>query len=301
MDQLDTMRAFVAVASQGSFVGAARRLRLSPSAVTRGIALLEARLGLTLVHRTTRAVSLTEPGTAYLESCRRILDDIEAAERDLRGEDAALRSHLHVTAPVMFGRLHLVPVIAGLLGTYPGLSIRLTLTDRLVHLAEDGIDVAVRIGHLADSTLIAARVGWVERVLIASPDYLARRGVPEAPADLARHDVIAFENADKTDEWQFGTGAGVRLEPRLTLNNADAAIEAARIGIGITRALSYQVQAAAAAGELTIVLRAHQPPPLPISALFPARRANAPAVRAFITTTREHVGRIDRVGQERQT
>lgn len=286
MDHLQAMRTFAAVAALGSFAEAARRLRLSPSAVTRSVAALEDRLGLTLLNRTTRSVKLTERGRIYLDSCQRILEDIDMAERLVRGEDAAPRGILTISAPVVFGRLHVLPVVTALLAFFPDLDVRLILSDRIVHLVEDGIDVTVRIGLLTDSGLIATRLGEVSRVLVASPDYIGRRGMPFAPADLADHDIVAFEGLDATNDWRVGDAA-VRLEPRLAVNSADAAIAAAEQGAGITRALSYQVEAAIATGRLVPVLEAFSAARLPVSALYPARRAASPNVAAFVKAARE--------------
>lgn len=280
------MRTYVAVATLGSFTEASRRLRLSPSAVTRLVADLEDRLGLTLLNRTTRSVKLTDRGSIYLDSCRRILEDIDLAERLVRGEDASPRGDLAIAAPVVFGRLHVLPVVTRLLATWAGLDVRLVLSDRNTRLVEDGIDVAVRIGALTDSGMIAAKLGEVGRVLVASPDYLRVRSAPATPADLAAHDIVAFEGVDATNDWRFGDLA-VRLEPRLAVNSADAAIAAAEQGAGITRALSYQVQEAISAGRLMPVLTAFSAARLPVHALYPARRAAAPNVAAFVKAARE--------------
>lgn len=288
MDHLQAMRTYVAVATLGSFAEASRRLRLSPSAVTRSVADLEERLGLTLLNRTTRSVKLTDRGRIYLDSCRRILEDLDLAERQVRGEDAAPRGDLTIAAPVVFGRLHVLPVVTGLLAAYPDLNVRLVLSDRNTRLIEDGIDVAVRIGALTDSSLIAARLGEVSRVIVASPDYLRRRGAPETPADLATHDIVAFEAIDTTNDWRFDAAA-VRLEPRLVVNSADAAIAAAEQDAGVTRALSYQVEEAIRAGRLVPLLGTFSAARLPVQALYPARRAASPNVAAFVKAARERL------------
>jgi len=288
MDQLDSMRAFVAVADLGSFAEAARRLRLSPAAVTRAVAALEDRLGLQLLARTTRSVRLTERGALYREACRRILADLEDGERRVRGEDAAPRGNLAVAAPLMFGRLHVLPVVMRLLRDHPELSVRLTLSDRLVHFVEDGIDVAVRIGEPADSALRAVNVGEVRRVLAASPAYLRARGTPAAPADLAAHDIVAFEGVDTSRDWHFANGAAIRVAPRLSVNTADAAIAAAEAGLGITRTLSYQVQVPLAAKRLRLVLEGFAPPAVPINLIHPAARLGSANVAAFIAAARAH-------------
>lgn len=287
MDRLDTLRAFVTVAGQGSFTAAARQLRLSPSAVTRAVPQLEDQLGLTLISRTTRSLHLTERGRVYLESCREILESLEVAERQVRGEDAAPRGVLKVAAPIVFGRLHVLPIVSTLLDAHAGLAVRLTLSDRNIHLVEEGVDVAVRIGDLADSSLIAASLATVRRVLVASPAYLAAHGAPADPAALAGHRIVAFEALDALDDWRFGDEV-VRLDPRLVVNSADAAIAAAEAGQGITRALSYQVQAAVEAGRLVPLLLDHAPPAVPVSAVYPARRIPSANVAAFVRAARDH-------------
>ena len=289
MDRLAAMRAFVAVAAQGSFSEAARRLRLSPSVVTRQIAQLEDELGLLLLNRTTRSVRLTERGQIHLQSCHQILDDLDAAERKVRGEDARPRGEMSVTAPITFGRLHVLPIITKILREHADLSIRLTLSDRSIHLVEEGIDIAVRIGELADSSLVAVKLGQVSRVVAASPAYLASRAPPRVPADLADHDLVVFEGLDVASEWRFGDGGlVVRVAPRLAVNSADAAIVAAEAGLGITRAISYQVREAVIAGRLVPILQDFAPPPLPVSAVHPQRRIGSANVAAFVKAAREH-------------
>jgi DNA-binding transcriptional LysR family regulator len=289
MDRLDTMRAFVSVATLGSFAEAARQLRLSPSVITRAIVSLEERLGLVLFNRTTRSVRLTERGAIFLESCQRILEDIEGAERRVRGEDAEPRGSLKVAAPIVFGRLHVLPLVTRVLMKYPDLAIQLTLSDRNVRLAEEAVDVAIRIGELADSSMLAIGLGSVSRVLIASPDYLERRGIPKAPHELSAHDIVAFETLDATNEWRFGSSAkSVRVEPKLTVNSADAAIAAAEDGLGVTRALSYQVRSSVLAGRLVPLLLPFATEKLSVSAVYPARRAGSTNLDAFLKSAREY-------------
>jgi DNA-binding transcriptional LysR family regulator len=307
MDRLDAMRAFATVAERGSFVEAARRLRLSPAAVTRAVALLEDQLGLLLLNRTTRSVRLTERGAIYLDLCKQVLADIADGERRVRGEDASPRGSLVVAAPILFGRLHVLPIIERLLRAHPALSIRLMLSDRLVHLVDEGVDVAVRIGELADSALIAIKLGEVQRVLVASSAYLEARGAPQTVAALARHDIIAFEGMDATNDWRFGPAGKmtVRVEPRLVVNGGDAAISAAEAGLGITRALSYQVRDAVENGRLRLVLQSAAPPPVPINIVYPARRIGAANLAAFVAAARDHFRRrpitplTERVGRAR--
>lgn len=289
MDHLDSLRVFVSVATHGSFAEAARRLRLSPSVVTRSVADLEHRLGLTLLHRTTRSVRLTDRGEVYLESSRRILADVESSDAQVRGANAAPRGLLNITAPILFGRLHVLPIISKTLKQHAELTIRLTLSDRYVHLADEGVDLAIRIGPLADSSLMASKLGAVNRVLVASPAYLEARGLPRTPRDLIDHDIVAFENVDATNEWRFDADRKtVRVNPRLMVNSADAAIAAAEDGLGITRALSYQVRKGVLAGRLVILLAEQMPETLPVNAVFPARRLSSASLNAFLESARAH-------------
>lgn len=288
MDNLEAMRIFVSVATQGSFTEAARRMRLSPSVVTRSVAQIEERLGIMLLNRTTRSVQLTERGQIYLEDCKRILEDFEMMERRVRGEGAQPRGNLRVTAPVLFGRLYVLPIVNALLHEHHALSIHLTLSDRNVNLFEEGVDVAVRVGELADSSLIAVRLGLTTPVLAASPAYLQKRGAPTSPAELKSHDIILFEGIGATNEWPFGANRNmVRVEPRLIVNGADAAITAAEAGIGITRTLSYQVRDAVRARRLMLVLKEFAPPPLPVSIAYQARRIASANVAVFVKAMRD--------------
>ncbi|PKP86537.1 MAG: LysR family transcriptional regulator [Alphaproteobacteria bacterium HGW-Alphaproteobacteria-17] len=283
MDRLLTLEMFVAVADEGGFAAAARKLNSSPPAVTRGIAALEARLGTILFHRSTRAVALTDAGAAFLDQARRILADLAGAERALRGAAAVPGGQLHLTAPVMFGRLHVLPVAGALIAAHPALAVRMMLIDRNVRIVEEGIDVAVRIGALADSGLKAVRIGWVRQMLVASPAYLARRGAPQAIAELAGHELIGTMGPRAAGEWQLASGKW-RLDPRprLVLNTVDGALAAAEAGLGIANLLSYQIADALDAGRLIALLADEQPPPLPVHLLFEPSRARLPAVRAFV-------------------
>jgi DNA-binding transcriptional LysR family regulator len=283
MDRLLTLEMFVAVAGEGGFAAAARKLGSSPPAVTRGIAALEARLGASLFHRSTRAVVLTDAGAAFLGEARRILADLAGAERELRGAGAEPRGQLYLTAPVMFGRLHMLPVVSALLAEHGALTARMMLVDRNVRIVEEGIDVALRIGPLADSSLKAVRIGAVRQMLVASPAYLARQGAPSAVADLAEHALIAMDGPRAGSEWQFAQGK-LRLEarPRLVVNTVDGAMAAAEAGVGIANLLSYQVMDAVDAGRLISLLSADQPPPLPVHLLFEPSRAGLPSVRLFV-------------------
>ena len=288
MDRLLTLEMFVAVASEGGFAAAARKLGSSPPAVTRGIAALEARLGTSLFHRSTRAVALTDAGAAFLDQARRILADLAGAERELRGAEAEPRGQLHLTAPVMFGRLHVLPVVSALMAQHRDLAVRMMLIDRNVRIVEEGVDVAVRIGPLADSSLKAARIGGVHQMLVASPAYLARRGAPTRVADLAGHELIGAMGPRVTTEWQLASTRW-RLDPRprLVMNTVDGLLAAAEAGQGIANLLSYQVADALDAGRLIALLRDEQPPVLPVHLLFEPSRAGLPAVRLFIAAMKQ--------------
>jgi DNA-binding transcriptional LysR family regulator len=282
MDRLVTLEMFVAVAGEGGFAAAARKLGSSPPAVTRGIAALEARLGTRLFHRSTRAVALTDAGAAFLGEARRILADLAEAERAARGAEAEPRGQLYLTAPVMFGRLHLLPVVAALLDQHRDLAVRLMLVDRNVRIVEEGIDAALRIGPLADSALKAVRVGSVRQMLVASPAYLARHGAPRTVADLADHALIATTGPRAAGEWRLKAARWRLARPRLTINTVDGALAAAEAGLGIANLLSYQLLDALDAGRLIALLPDEQPDPLPVHLLFEPSRARLPALRLLI-------------------
>ena len=287
MDRLQTLEMFVAVAERGGFAAAARELRVSPPAVTRGIAELEARLGVVLFHRSTRAVTLTDEGSGFLDKARRIIGELDEAERQVSGARSEPRGQFYVTAPVAFGRLHVLPVVTELLDRHADLNIQMMLIDRNVRIIEEGIDVAVRIGALADSALKAVRIGAVRQVLVASPAYLARHNAPVAVAELASHQLIGTTGPRAATEWRFGARRDpVPVRPRLLVNTVDAAVDAAEAGVGIANLLSYQVADGLRAGRLIEVLRPETPEALPIHLLFEASRAAAPATRAFIDAMR---------------
>jgi DNA-binding transcriptional LysR family regulator len=219
-----------------------------------------------------------------------MLGELRAAEDSIKGTLTEPQGTLVVTAPVAFGRIHVVPIVTALLQRNPRLAVRLALIDRSIDLVEEGIDVAVRIGELADSALRAIQVGAVRSVLVASPAYLQARGVPVSPQDLRRHELIVFTAASPSDEWRFGAGGkrSVRIRPRMSVNTADAAISAAEAGFGITRVLSYQVSAPVGAGRLQRILDEEAPPPVPVTLLFQAGRAASPNVRSFIDRAKEY-------------
>ena len=285
MDRLDAMRVFVAVAEAGSLSAAARRLKVPLPTVSRKLGQLEEHLGVSLIVRTTRKFVLTEPGRTYLESCRRLLGEIEDAERLAAGEYEAPKGRLYVTAPIVFGRLHVLPVALAFLKAYPEVDLRLSLVDRITDMIEEGIDIALRIATLADSSLIAARVGAVKLVTCAAPAYLKATGTPRAPAELIQHHCIASANLSATDRWSFridGDDRTVPIRSRLAVSTAEAAIDAAIAGIGITRVLSYQAAAAIKAGKLKPILRQFELPEIPVSLVHPESRLTPPKLRAFL-------------------
>lgn len=285
MDRFHLMSVFVAVAEEESFAGGARRLGLSPPAVTRAIATLEVRLGIKLLTRTTRFVRATEAGLRYLDSTRRILADANEADEAAANDHATPRGHLAVTAPVLFGSMFVMPGIVDYLKRYPEVSVSALFLDRIVNLLEEGLDVGVRIGELPDSTMRAIPVGHVRRVVCAAPDYLAEQGQLNAPQDLARHTVISASPVSPATEWHFSAGKkrlSAKVQPRLTVTSNDAAIQAALQGFGITRLMSYQIAAHLAAGRLQRLLADYEPPPLPIHVLHREGRQASAKVRTFV-------------------
>lgn len=296
MDRLDGMRVFVAVAEAAGFAPAARALRLSPPAVTRAVAALEDRIGSRLLHRTTRTVRLTEAGARFLADARRILAELDEAEATAAGAHAEPRGQVAVTAPLLFGGMHVAPVVLDFLARYPEVSARTLFVDRVVDLMDEGMDVAVRIAVLPDSTLSAVRVGHVRRVVCASPDYLARHGTPQAPRDLEAVDCIGFQSAALPAPWVFPGRAGgtetVRPRMRLLVNNADVAVEAAAAGHGVARVLSYQTAEAVRDGRLAILLADHEPPPIPVQLVHLEGRRAAARVRAFVDFAAERLRRV---------
>ncbi len=284
-DRFDAMAAFVAVADAEGFAPAARRLGLSPSAVTRLVAGLEDRLGLRLLQRTTRRVALTDAGSRFLVRARRILADLREAEDSAAAERAAPSGHLVVAAPVMFGRLHAGPLVCEFLSQHPDLTAELTLSDRYIDLVEEGVDVALRIGHLEDSTLVARRVGETRRVWVAAPDYLARAGMPAGPEDIAGHRIIHSTSLGAEPAWTFwraGVAEKHAIAPRYVTNSIDAALWHAGQGGGIAKALAYQAEDAVRSGRLRLVLEAFEPPPLPIQFVYPSARLLSAKVRGLV-------------------
>lgn len=287
MDRLRAMGVFAAVARAGSLSAAARQLGEPLTTVSRLVAALESHVGASLITRTTRHMSLTDAGRSYLETCRRVFDEIDAAESRIGGRDRALSGELTVTAPIVCGRLHLLPLATQFLAEHPAIDLRLQLIDRVVDLAEEGIDVALRIGSLPDSTLIATRVGSLRLVTCAAPAYLKKRGLPDTPAALVDHACIGFSNLAGGGRWVFKSAKhgrrAVRLNLRLAVNSAEAAIDAAVAGLGITRVLSYQAKAALARGQLKTVLDAYDDSAIPVHLVQRAVRLPKPHVRHFIS------------------
>ncbi|MGR8999744.1 MAG: LysR family transcriptional regulator [Gammaproteobacteria bacterium] len=285
MDRLHLMTVFVAVAEEESFAGGARRLGMSPPAVTRAIAALEDRLGVKLLTRTTRYVRVTDAGNRYLDDARRIIAELDEADEAAAGINAEPRGHLAVTAPVLFGRIFVIPGIVDYLQRYPDMEVSAVFLDRVVNLLEEGFDVGVRIGELPDSSMRAIRVGQIRRILCASTDYLEKHGIPNNPAELSGHSIIAAAGVSPTNDWKFSQGLklfSVRVKPKLTVSSNDAAIEAACQGLGITRLMSYQVAPHLASGQLKIILSDFEPVTLPIHVLHREGRYASAKVRSFV-------------------
>jgi len=282
MDRIDNVAVFAEVADRGSFAEAARHLNRSPAAVTRAVAELEARLGVRLLNRTTRAVSVTEPGQRFLAGARRVLADLTEIEQAAIGQGIAPRGELRLTAPIVFGRRHVLPLVTDFLTQFPEVSVRLALFDRPVDLVEEGIDAAIRIGTLGNTSAIATRVGALRRVVVAAPVYLKRRGIPKAPRDIATHDTIAFLGMDGVERWVFAGGVEAPIKPRLIVNTAEAAIDAAVSGFGVTRVLSYQAVDRLADKSLIRLLREHEGDEIPVHVVYPDGRHPPPKLRAFL-------------------
>ncbi len=285
MDRLAAINVFVAIAEAGSLSAAGRRLGMPLPTVSRHLAALEDQVGARLITRTTRHLTLTEPGRHYLESCRRIISELEAAEQRLAGGHDEPSGELVVTAPVVFGRLHVLPIVVEFLAAFPRVTARMLLVDRVVDLIEEGLDVSVRIGALPDSSLMATRVGAIRHVTCASPAYLATRGVPSAPLELSGHDCISFTMLSPPDIWRFaGTKPQQRVtvNPRLVVNTAEAAVDAAVSGLGITRVLSYQAAGKLADKSLRLILESFEPDAIPVSILHREDRLPQAKVQRFI-------------------
>ena len=285
MDRLQTMTVFIAVAEEAGFAAAARRLNMSPPSVTRAVGELEARLRARLLHRTTRTVRLTDAGERYLADCQRIVSEIEEADSHAAGIHAAPQGTVSLTGSVLFGHIVLTPILVDLLDCFPDISINTLFVDRVVNLIDEGIDIAIRIAELPDSSLAAIRVGSVRRVACASPDYLAAAGYPMTPSDLAGHDTIDFINIMPRGEWAFerdGRSHIFKTRSRLRANSADVAITAAVAGRGVTRVLSYMVTPQLESGELEIVLAEFTPPAVPVHVVHKEQGQTSGRVRAVV-------------------
>jgi DNA-binding transcriptional LysR family regulator len=288
MDRLDAMNVVVAIGEAGSLSAASRRLHMPLPTVSRKLSELEAHLAARLFTRSTRRLTTTDAGLVYLAACKRILEDVAEAERTATGEFSAPRGDLVVAAPVVFGRLHVLPLIVEFQRAFPEVRIRLIQGDRLSNLLEDHVDVAVRIGELADDPLVATRCGSTRRVCCASPAYLEQHGRPRSPEALAPQALIAFEGLTAADIWTFqgkSSRVSVPIRPTLVVNTAEAALDAAIAGAGITRVLSYQVESAVKAGLLTLILERYEPAPSPISLVYPQQRRLPLKLRAFLDFT----------------
>jgi len=285
VDQLDAMRVLVAVGKCGSLSSAARALGVPVATASRKLAALEEHLGVRLLSRTTRKMSFTEAGQRYLETCRRVVAEVEDADRNLSGDARDLAGKLTVAAPVVFGRLHVLPIIVEFLRTHRGIDVRLALADRIVEMIDEEIDVAIRIAALPDSSLVAARVGTIRRITCASPVYLRERGVPGRPEDLASHDCITFTMLGSPERWSFpnrGAMRSVVVRSRLSVTTAEAAIDAAVAGLGVARVLSYQAAGAIAAGKLQVILERFEPEAVPVSVIHGEGRRPRAKVREFV-------------------
>jgi DNA-binding transcriptional LysR family regulator len=268
VDRFDAIRTLIAAVDGGSLSAASRALGMPLPTVSRKVSELEAHLGTQMVVRTSRKLLLTDAGSAFVQASRRVLSDLEEAERAASGEYQMPRGELLITAPIMFGKLHILPLVLEFLRAYPDVNVRLVLADDVLDLVDNHVDVAARLGHLPDSGLVATRVGEVRWITLASPSYLAQRGTPEVPADLANHDCLAFEGLQTLRSWSFGSsgdGPGpVAIRPRLAVNTADALIEAAEVGLGVVRMMSYQAATALREGRLVRLLHAYEPEAIPV-------------------------------------
>ncbi|RUW84937.1 LysR family transcriptional regulator [Mesorhizobium sp. M1E.F.Ca.ET.063.01.1.1] len=285
MDRLDAMSLFVATVEAGSLSAAARRAGMPLATVSRRLSDLEKHLKTRLLNRSTRRLALTDAGQSYLAACRRILGEVSEAERVAAGEYTNPTGELVVTAPVVFGRLHVLPVVTAFLDAYPDVDIRLTLSDRIIQLVEEHVDLAVRIGELPDSAMVAKRIGSIRRIVCASPAYLAGNRTPIEPRDLAGHNCITFEGLASPATWSFVSGKSeiaVPVRSRLRVNTAEAAIDAAIAGLGLTKVLSYQADAAVRAGTLRVVLESFEPPPWPVNLVHAGQGLLPVKLRAFL-------------------
>jgi DNA-binding transcriptional LysR family regulator len=286
MDRLEAMTILLAAVDTGSLSAASRQLRIPLATVSRRVSELEEHLQIRLLLRGNRKLTLTDAGRAYVASCRRIVEDIAEAERSAAGEYRAPQGELIISVPLGgLGRSYVMPIVVEFLRTYPDIRMRVQLTDRVVNLLEEHVDLALRLGELPDSSLIATRVGLIRRVLCASPSYLKAKGVPKTPADLASHDCVTYEGYTAGSNWEFrmeATTQLVQVPSRLVVNSAEAAVVAASAGAGIARVLSYQVDDLVQAESLVVLLEAYEPAPMPVSLIYPSQRQVPLKLRAFL-------------------
>lgn len=292
MDRFSEMQIFVAVAECEGFAAGARKLKISPPAATRAVADLEHRLGIKLLNRTTRYVRVTDAGQRYLDDCKRILAQVTEADEAAIGINAAPRGHLVITAPVLFGRMYVMPCVVEYLQKYPDTEVSAMFVDRVVNMLDEGVDVALRVGELSDSSFKAIKVGTVRRVVCASPSYIEKYGLPQHPNDLSEHQIVVASSLSPNVEWRFLENKQakiVRVKPRLTVTSNDAAIEAAVAGLGVTRLISYQIAPELQSGQLKILLSEYEFPALPIHILHREGRNSSTKVRAFIDLVAERL------------
>jgi DNA-binding transcriptional LysR family regulator len=285
MDRLDAMSILLAAIDAGSLSGAARRLGMPLTTVSRKVSDLEAHLKTRLLNRSSRKLTLTDAGRDYAAACRRIIEEVGEAERAVSGEFTQPRGHLVLSAPIVFGRLHLLPIVTAFLEAYPEIDVRLALADRAVNLIEEHVDGALRISALADSSMTAIKVGEIRRVVCGSPAYFRKHGCPEKPADLGQHSCITFEGLQSPAAWLFPAKKGAQSVPihsRLVVNTAEAAVDAAVAGVGLTRVFSYQVAAARAAKKVELVLEAFEPEPSPVHLVHAGGGLLPLKLRAFL-------------------
>jgi len=303
MDRLGAMRTFVEIVDRGSLSAASRHAQISLPVVVRTLAALEKRLGVRLLNRTTRRIHLTDAGAEFYQRCKRITADVEEAEQAASERRHTPSGTLVVSAPLMFGRMHVAPLLAAFLEKYPLLKIELTLSDRNADIIEEGVDVAVRIGTLPDSSLAAVQLGLTQRVLVASPRYLLRAGAPKALEDLKNHNCLFFTGLPPGRIWHFirdGREIGIPVSGSLTSTSADPVIQAALQGGGITRALYYQVMDYVADGRLDLVLQEFAPPPVPIHAVFAHPKLVSAKVRAFVEHLKHNFSGLSFIPVERK-
>ncbi len=286
------MRILLTVVEAGSLSAGSRRLGMPLATVSRRVSDLEAHISTRLINRSTRIFALTSAGHSYVAACRRILEEVDEAERAAAGEYNAPKGDLVITAPIEFGRLHVLPIASEFLKAYPEVNIRTVLADRLFNLNEDRVDLAIRIGALPDSAMVARRVGQVRKVVVASPDYFAEHGKPESPEEISSHDCITFEGLESPGAWSFiegGAGVSVPVRSRLVVNTAEASVDAAISGVGITRVLSYQVAEAIARGRLVLALEAFESRPWPVNLIHVGQGLLPLKTRTFLDFAATHL------------